>query len=166
MSGCGLPRAISGLRSLPWATPLHAQQAAEKALKGYLVSNGTAYPLTHDVRRLLALCEGIDRDLVAALAPAAGLTQFAVLFRYPGEEQPTHEEASPWLYLARLVCDQVSQRLPADADRDKPDNSGVADESAERGDAASPEDTKTEETLESRMGSEDSRPRLCRTMAV
>jgi hypothetical protein len=30
----------------------HAQQAAEKALKGYLVWHGIRYPLTHDIRQL------------------------------------------------------------------------------------------------------------------
>lgn len=45
----------------------HAQQAAEKALKGFLVSNGVAYPLTHDVRKLLDLCRKSDNDLATAL---------------------------------------------------------------------------------------------------
>jgi len=81
----------------------HAQQAAEKALKGFLVCSGAAYPLTHDVRKLLEVCEAIDKDLAAHLVPAAGLTRFAIRFRYPGEDQPTREEALPWLALARLV---------------------------------------------------------------
>jgi HEPN domain-containing protein len=41
----------------------HAQQAAEKALKGFLVHSQVPYPLTHDVRKLLQLCAGIDPDL-------------------------------------------------------------------------------------------------------
>jgi HEPN domain-containing protein len=59
---------------LPGEALYHAQQAAEKALKGFLVYSQTVYPLTHDVRKLLQVCEGIDQGLVATLAPAAGLT--------------------------------------------------------------------------------------------
>jgi HEPN domain-containing protein len=92
----------------------HAQQAAEKALKGFLVHNGVVYPLTHDVRKLLEICEATDRDMAVGLIPAAGLTQFAIRFRYPGEDQPTREEAIPWLNLARLVWREVTRRLPAD----------------------------------------------------
>ncbi len=80
----------------------HSQQAAEKALKGFLVANGTSYPLSHDIGKLLDLCAKIDSDLDAALSPAVDLTQFAIRFRYPGEEQPSREEALPWLALAQL----------------------------------------------------------------
>jgi HEPN domain-containing protein len=73
----------------------HAQQAAEKALKGFLVNSGVVYPLTHDLRKLPELCAGVVAGLAAALIPAAGLRQFAVRFRYPGEDQPTREEALP-----------------------------------------------------------------------
>ena len=93
----------------------HAQQAAEKALKGFLVLHGIEYPLTHDVRRLLKACTEPDASLPAALSAAVGLTQFAIRFRYPGEEQPSREEALPWLELARKVCDEVNRRLPPES---------------------------------------------------
>ena len=92
----------------------HAQQAAEKALKGLLVLHGIPYPLTHDVRKLLTMCSDAGAGLGAGVSAAAGLTQFAIRFRYPGEVQPSREEARPWLDLARKVCDEVSQRLPAE----------------------------------------------------
>ena len=74
-------------------------------------SRQVVYPLTHDVRKLLQLCAEVDKDLASAVAPAAGLTQFAVRFRYPGEDQPTREEALPWLELARLVCAEVRHEV-------------------------------------------------------
>jgi HEPN domain-containing protein len=77
----------------------HAQQAAEKALKGFLVFSGVPYLLTHDLRRLLEQCAEFDRTLADSLEAAAGLTQFSVRFRYSGEEQPNREEAVPWLKL-------------------------------------------------------------------
>jgi hypothetical protein len=33
-------------------------------------------------------------------------------FRYPGEDQPSREEALPWLELARVVWTEVSRRIP------------------------------------------------------
>ena len=103
--------ALDDTPPMPGEALYHAQQAAEKALKGLLVANRADYPLTHDVRKLLQLCVEIDNRL-AALLPAAGLTQFAVRFRYPGEGHLTREEALPWLDLARLVCAEVTRRLP------------------------------------------------------
>ena len=92
----------------------HAQQAAEKALKGYLVNAGVPYPLTHDVRRLVNTCGETDPELMAILLPATGLTQFATRFRYPGEDQPHMSEAQPWLSLAKLVVAEVARRVPTD----------------------------------------------------
>jgi HEPN domain-containing protein len=93
----------------------HAQQAAEQALKGFLVWRGIKYPLTHDIRKLLDLCAPLDSTLDGALTAAVDLTQFAVRFRYPGEEQPTPEEARSWLDLARRTYEEVRLRLPVDA---------------------------------------------------
>ena len=93
----------------------HAQQAAEKSLKGFLVWHGIKYPLTHDIRQLLDLSAPLDPALDAALSAAVDLTQFAVRFRYPGEEQPTAEEARCWLELARRIYEEVRLRLHPDA---------------------------------------------------
>lgn len=89
----------------------HAQQAAEKALKAYLVWHEVRYPLTHDIRRLLDLCAKIDATLDDELSPAVALTQFAVRFRYPGEDQPTLDEARAWLALGRETVDRVCVKI-------------------------------------------------------
>ena len=52
----------------------HMQQAAEKALKGFLVSRRVEYPLTHDLRTLLQRCAKLDASLVDSVASAADLT--------------------------------------------------------------------------------------------
>ena len=93
----------------------HAQQATEKALKGFLVWSGVRYPFTHDIRKLLDLCAPLDPTLDTALAAAVDLTQFAVRFRYPGEDQPTPAEACHWLDLARKTYEEIRRRLPEDA---------------------------------------------------
>ena len=89
----------------------HAQQAAEKALKAFLIWHGRPYPRTHDIHRLLDLCTPIDASLDQALSDAVDLTEFAVRFRYPGEDQPAPEEARVWLETARRVVAEVRRRI-------------------------------------------------------
>lgn len=65
-----------------WATCFHAQQAAEKALKGILVAVGVDFPKTHALERLHDLLPAtdaseFDRASIAALSP------WAVAGRYP-----------------------------------------------------------------------------------
>jgi HEPN domain-containing protein len=60
----------------------HAQQAVEKSLKAALAANKVEFPFSHDVARLLALCESAGFDLDARLAGAERLTPFGVRFRY------------------------------------------------------------------------------------
>lgn len=63
----------------------HCQQAAEKAMKGFLTWHGIAFARTHDLRRLVDSCVGIDSTLESVLVQAAPLSEFAWRFRYPGE---------------------------------------------------------------------------------
>lgn len=53
----------------PWdMVAFHAQQAAEKYLKGYLVSRGIDPPRIHDLRPLLSLCREHDATLASLIA--------------------------------------------------------------------------------------------------
>lgn len=63
---------------------MHAQQAAEKALKAVLVHHGTAPPYTHDIRRLLLLV-AVHVDVPADVNNAGDLTRYAVAARYPDD---------------------------------------------------------------------------------
>jgi HEPN domain-containing protein len=68
-----------------------AQQAAEKAMKGFLTWHGQVFRKTHN------------------------LTEYAWKYRYPGEpHEPPREEAEGALALAREVYDAVLARLPAE----------------------------------------------------
>lgn len=74
----------------PWdMVTFHAQQAAEKYLKGFLVARGIDPPKIHDLRSLLSLCREYD----AALAPldndCHALTQLGWMSRYPGHSIST-----------------------------------------------------------------------------
>ena len=111
-------RACDGLlatAALSEIAAFHAQQAAEKALKAFLVWNQVEFPRTHDIKRLLALCRSTDPGLAESIADAAQLTPYGVEYRYPGE-YPTVPTAAAKesAALARRVRDEVVRRLPED----------------------------------------------------
>lgn len=86
----------------------HAQQAAEKALKGALASAGTAPPRTHDVVLLLDLCLPERGDLDAVREDALWLKPYAVAPRYLElDEEYTREEAAEALEAARRIVEAV-----------------------------------------------------------
>ena len=90
----------------------HAQQAAEKALKAVLVSLGSDFPYTHDLR---ILTEIISRQIAISpsVARCAGLlTPYAVPFRYPGAYEPVQdEERQEAVRAAREVVEWARQYL-------------------------------------------------------
>jgi len=90
----------------------HAQQCAEKSMKGYLTSQQALFEKTHDLGQLLYLCKG-DVKLVRELKGVQGLTRYAVELRY-GEfvaEEPDRAEAERAVALARKAYKAVLHRL-------------------------------------------------------
>jgi len=81
----------------------HAQQAAEKALKGVLVFAGVEVLRTHNIAVLVELLPAaIPR--IPALQDAALLTDYAVSTRYPSEsEAVTREELDQAAALAARI---------------------------------------------------------------
>ena len=93
----------------------HTQQAAEKAMKGFLTWHGQVYRKTHNLVEIGEACAAIDPTLEPLLRRAAELTEYAWRFRYPGNpEEPTEKEAREALALAREVFDSLLYRLPPD----------------------------------------------------
>jgi HEPN domain-containing protein len=93
----------------------HAQQAAEKAMKGYLSWHDQPFRRTHDLAEVGCLCTAIDATLEPLLRRAESLTVYAWAFRYPGDaEAPSVEESQAALAVAREVVDSFLARLPAD----------------------------------------------------
>jgi len=69
----------------------HAQQAAEKALKAVLIANNTNFPKTHSIRMLIDLLPPtVSKPEI--VEDAAGLTDYAVISRYPGDTEPIDDE--------------------------------------------------------------------------
>lgn len=61
----------------------HAQQAAEKYSKAYLVSKNKLFPKTHDLETLLHMCARENRVFDAILLEARSLTKYAITPRCP-----------------------------------------------------------------------------------
>lgn len=90
----------------------HCQQAAEKAIKGYLTYHDRPFQKTHDLDRLSMLCESIDSSLKACLIPARSLTPFAWTFRYPGDsDEPSRSEAEDALKTAADVVETLRAKI-------------------------------------------------------
>ena len=67
----------------PAVAAFHAQQAAEKLLKAFLLHHRIEFEKAHSIRYLLDLCEGIDRSFGQLRDRAETLTRYAVTARYP-----------------------------------------------------------------------------------
>ena len=96
------------------ATAFHAQQAVEKYLKALLTWYQVEFPKPRDIRRLLEIAGERDQSLAEVLSEAAGLTIYAVQYRYPGDSPPvTSADMSKAVETADLVRTQLRARLPA-----------------------------------------------------
>ena len=96
----------------------HAQQAAEKALKGFLVEHNVSYPQTHNLYALNKLCRNIDNTFGGLETKLALLTQFYVPARYPDaavgmtpKGMPDKDIAREALDYAREIFDLCSEKM-------------------------------------------------------
>ena len=63
----------------------HAQQAAEKFIKAFLVCHQIEFSKTHNIALLTQLVASVDPELAKKLTGADELTPYGVEFRYPGD---------------------------------------------------------------------------------
>jgi HEPN domain-containing protein len=81
----------------------HAQQCAEKYLKGRLVEASVSFPKTHDLAALLALALPIEPSWLVFWADVRRLTEWAVDPRYPGNDPVTPLETREAVKSLRKV---------------------------------------------------------------
>lgn len=94
----------------------HCQQAAEKAMKGFLAWHNRPFRKTHSLEEIGEQCLEIDLTLKPLVDRAVPLTDYAWKFRYPGEpEAPTVSEAQEALALGREVYESILSRVPEEA---------------------------------------------------
>lgn len=95
----------------------HCQQAAEKALKGYLAFRDQPLERTHDLERLLELAAHLDCVFAPLEAQADLLNPYAIAFRYPdtlGVLFPSVAEVATAIENAQTIFDFVLNLLPAE----------------------------------------------------
>ena len=102
-----------------------AQQAGEKAIKAVLIFQGTHFPRTHDLDVLRNLLEprwALRQDPL----DLAGLTEWAVEARYPGDwPDPDEDDAQLAMQTARAVMVSLTADLVrAGFDTEPPDDTG------------------------------------------
>jgi HEPN domain-containing protein len=108
----GSGRALSVEPILADLAVFHAQQAMEKALKAFLAAHDRPFPKTHNLERLVGLCQRIDSTFVGFMDTAHTLNPYVTQFRYPGGPlEPGIEESREAVRLASEVVDFVHQRL-------------------------------------------------------
>ena len=90
----------------------HAQQAAEKYLKVYLIWKELNFPKTHALEDLALLAAQSDPDFLELKDNVATLTPHAVEARYPEFDEPTLTDAREAVTLAKRVKEVVIKRLP------------------------------------------------------
>ncbi len=90
----------------------HAQQCVEKYLKGILQLWCIPFPKTHDLTTLLDACLERRREWEMHRNDLRMLTQFAVVFRYPGESA-TKAEAREAVRAAERLLEVLQTVVPS-----------------------------------------------------
>jgi HEPN domain-containing protein len=99
----------------------HAQQAAEKFIKAFLVRHQLEFPKTHDITVLRRLVARVDAELANGLATADALTPYGVEFRYPGDlPSVSRNEGEKALRLAEQTRDLILASLKSYIDAGRP----------------------------------------------
>lgn len=86
----------------------HAQQAAEKYIKAFLVRHQVEFPKTHDIGRLRQLVASRDAALAERLEKADVLTPYGVDMRYPEEFEVVSQKRAE---CAVAVAEQVKEEI-------------------------------------------------------
>ena len=94
----------------------HAQQAAEKSLKGFLAFKGMTIPRVHDLLELHQLCASAAESWSVDVDSLAELMPYAVESRYDLEFFPDQATAAEALDLALEVKAAVVEAIPSEAE--------------------------------------------------
>jgi HEPN domain-containing protein len=99
---------------VPWdIVCFHAQQIAEKLLKGYLVSRGIVPKKTHDLTLLLSECGRAGAGFGDLIDDCELLLRFGASSRYPGLGfEPGEEDGRAAVAAARRVRERVLSAMP------------------------------------------------------
>ena len=91
----------------------HAQQAAEKLLKAFIVYHGRPLTRTHDLTALLPLCAEIQPSLAALQDDCRKLSYYGITARYPDDlYEPGEKDGTDTLAAAQRVRVRILAALP------------------------------------------------------
>jgi len=90
----------------------HAQQAAERFIKAYLIAHGIDFPFIHNLEKLVELGAKHDPDFISIKSLGQELTPYAVELRYDGEFWPEAVTAGQALNAALTIKKFVIDRMP------------------------------------------------------
>ncbi|MGI8687297.1 MAG: HEPN domain-containing protein [Thermomicrobiales bacterium] len=93
----------------------HCQQAAEKAVKGFLFFHDQRFSKTHDIEALINLAGPIEVGFEKWREATNLLTPYVAVYRYPGSPpSPTRKEFNQALRSATNIYTFVLSLLPPD----------------------------------------------------
>lgn len=97
----------------------HAQQAAERFIKAYLIAQGIDFPFIHNLEKLIELGAQHDPDFISIKSLGQELTPYAVELRYDSEFWPEAATAGQALDAALTIKKFVMDRLPLEMKKDE-----------------------------------------------
>jgi HEPN domain-containing protein len=101
------------------AAVYHCQQAAEKAVKAFLVFKDHDPQRTHDVDLLLDKAMHLEPSFAGSRTAGKRLSPFATLYRYPSRHPaPNLERVEEALNDAEAILSQVLAHLPTEVHPD------------------------------------------------
>ena len=92
----------------------HAQQAAEKYMKAYLIWLDIGFQKTHDIEDLVVLASKKDPSILKLKDYGAELSSFAVEVRYPEFEEPAFEDTKIAVEVAEKFKSFVKGKIQKD----------------------------------------------------
>lgn len=100
----------------------HTQQSAEKALKAFLVFCDVPIFRTHDLDKLLWLCEEMDSQFSLLADHTKKLNPLATEYRYPADDFddlsiPTRDELEMAILSAQEILDFVGKKIGDEKDQ-------------------------------------------------
>ncbi len=106
----------SGPDAYPDAAVYHCQQAAKKAVKGFLTFHGQRFEKVHHLPLLIAQGMKLQPKFSNLLDAAERLTPYATLFRYPGDiSEPDPIELTQAMPDAKQFYTFILEMLPNEA---------------------------------------------------
>jgi len=89
----------------------HCQQAAEKALKAYLLYSDEEPPKTHDLKKLVDLCIAVSPEFSDIIDACEYLSPFGVQPRYPFSFELIEDDALTSIQKSEQILGFIKERI-------------------------------------------------------